>query len=434
MLDIRQILADPGAVQKALQNRRETLSLEAVLSGEHELSALRKRWEALREQRNRLAEEIGRKKRNGEDVSARMEESRSVNTEIASLESELRKREEELQTQLLLLPNIPHDSVPVGSDERDNPEVHRRGSPRSFPYEPLPHWEIGARLGILDFDRAAILSGSRFSVLRGMGSRLERALSAYMLDQHTGTGKDRPSGKPYTEVSVPLLVRGEMLEGTGQFPKFREESFAVPEDSLFLIPTAEVPVTNLHRESILDESELPIKYVSCTPCFRREAGAAGKDTRGLIRQHQFLKVELVWITRPETSYDDHEELTRDAEGILEGLGLPYRRISLCTGDIGFSSAKTYDLEVWMPAQGVYREISSCSNFESFQSRRAEIRYRPRDTKKPRSVHTLNGSGLAVGRTIAAILENFQEQDGSVTIPDVLVPYMGGVRRISPPGS
>ncbi|MHB1606952.1 MAG: serine--tRNA ligase [Leptospirales bacterium] len=432
MLDIRQILADPASAQAALQNRNAGLSLEVILSAERELSLLRKQWEALREQRNRLAEEIGQKKKKGEDASGRMDEARSVNAEISRLESELQKREEETHGQLLLLPNIPHTSVPVGADEQDNQEIHRRGTPPLFSFEPLPHWEIGARLGILDFDRASILSGSRFSVLRGMGSRLERALSSYMLDFHTGTVQDRPSGKPYTEVSVPLLVREGMMEGTGQFPKFRDESFAIPEDSLFLIPTAEVPLTNLHRDSIIEEALLPVKYVSCTPCFRREAGAAGKDTRGLIRQHQFLKVELVWFTRPETSYADHEELTRDAEGILEGLGLPYRRISLCTGDLGFSSAKTYDLEVWMPAQGVYREISSCSNFEGFQARRAGIRYRPLDSKKPRSVHTLNGSGLAVGRTIAAILENFQHPDGSVSIPEVLVPYMGGVRRVSLP--
>ena len=434
MLDIRQIIADPASAEAALQNRKADLSLETILSSERELILLRKQWEALREQRNRLAEEIGQRKKKGEDASGRMEEARTVNAEISRLESELQKREEETQAQLLLLPNIPHPSVPVGANEKDNPEIHRRGIPPSFPFTPLPHWEIGTRLGILDFDRASILSGSRFSVLRGMGSRLERALSSYMLDFHTGSRTGRPSGKPYSELSVPLLVREEMMEGTGQFPKFREESFSIPEDSLFLIPTAEVPVTNLHRESIIEEALLPIKYVSCTPCFRREAGAAGKDTRGLIRQHQFLKVELVWLTRPETSYEDHEELTRDAEGILEGLGLSYRRISLCTGDLGFSSAKTYDLEVWMPAQGTYREISSCSNFEGFQARRAGIRYRSPDSKKPRFVHTLNGSGLAVGRTIAAILENFQEPDGSVSIPEALVPYMGGIRRIALPES
>ncbi|MHB1287288.1 MAG: serine--tRNA ligase [Leptospirales bacterium] len=434
MLDIRQISADPGPIQQALRNRKDSLSLEAILSAERELTSLRKNWEALREQRNRLAEEIGRKKKSGEDVSVQMEESRAVNAEIGRMESDLRKREEDVRDQLLLLPNIPHESVPVGADERDNPEIHRHGVPRSFSFEALPHWEIGGKLDILDFDRSAILSGSRFSVLKGMGARMERALSAYMLDQHTHPGRSRTSGKPYQEISVPLLVRPEMLEGTGQFPKFREESFSVPDDGLFLIPTAEVPLTNLHRDTIIEEADLPIKYVSCTPCFRREAGAAGKDTRGLIRQHQFLKVELVWITRPETSYDDHEELTRDAEAILNDLGLPYRRIALCTGDLGFSSAKTYDLEVWMPAQKIYREISSCSNFEDFQSRRAGIRYRPQESKKPRPVHTLNGSGLAVGRTIAAILENFQEQDGSVTVPDVLVPYMGGIQRIPLPGS
>ena len=431
MLDIRRILSDTEACRKALLDRKTDIPIDAVLEEEKELSSLRKRWESLRETRNRLSEEIGRKKRVGEETAPLMEESRSVNAEIALIEQDLLKREEALRERLLLIPNIPHPSVPVGPDETANREVHRKGSPREFPVSPLPHWEIGNRLGILDFDRAAVLSGSRFSVLTGEGARLERALTSWMLDTHTASGRTRRSGKAYTEVSVPLLVRPEMMEGTGQFPKFREESFQIPEDNLVLIPTAEVPVTNLNRDSILEAEDLPLKYVASTTCFRREAGAAGKDTRGLIRQHQFQKVELVWLTSPDTSYDDLEELTQDAEQILEGLGLPFRRIALCTGDLGFSSAKTYDLEVWMPAQGVYREISSCSNFEDFQARRAGIRYRPRGGGKPRLVHTMNGSGVAIGRTIAAILENFQEQDGSVVIPEVLRPYMGGKSRLLP---
>ncbi len=431
MLDIRRILSDTDPCRKALLNRNPDIPIDAVLSEERALSSLRKQWETLRENRNRLAEEIGRKKRQGEDTDRLMEESRSVNGEIALVEQDLVKREESVREQLLLIPNIPHASVPVGRDETCNQETGRQGSPREFSFSPLPHWEIGTRLGILDFDRAAVLSGSRFSVLTGDGAHLERALMSWMLDTHTGRGASRRSGKAYTEVSVPLLVRPEMMEGTGQFPKFREESFQIPDDNLVLIPTAEVPVTNLNRNAILEADDLPVKYVASTTCFRREAGAAGKDTRGLIRQHQFLKVELVWLTSPETSYDDLEELTGDAEQILAGLGLPFRRIALCTGDLGFSSAKTYDLEVWMPAQGVYREISSCSNFEDFQARRAGIRYRPKGGGKPRLVHTMNGSGVAIGRTIAAILENFQEKDGSVVIPEVLRPYMGGKSRFTP---
>lgn len=433
MIDIRRILSDTEAIKKALMDRNQkNIPIEAILNDERTLSSLRKTWESLREKRNRLAEDIGKKKRLGEDSSSLMEESRQVNAEISRLEQDLSKMEAGVREQLLLIPNIPHSSVPVGPDEHSNKEVHRSGVPRDFSFLPLPHWDIGTRLGILDFDRAAVLSGSRFSVLTGDGARLERALVAFMMDEHAGFQKKRRSGKPYTEVSIPFLVRPEMMEGTGQFPKFREESFLIPDDNLVLIPTAEVPVTNLNRDSILEEADLPLKYVASSTCFRREAGAAGKDTRGLIRQHQFLKVELVWITRPETSYDDLEELTADAETVLEKLGLPYRRIVLCTGDLGFSSAKTYDLEVWMPSQGIYREISSCSNFEDFQARRASIRYRPKEGGKPRPVHTMNGSGVAVGRTIAAILENFQDEDGSVIIPETLRPYMGGQERLSPP--
>jgi seryl-tRNA synthetase len=431
MLDIRQFVSDPDSVRIALKNRGASFDLDGLLGDERELSSLRKQWEALRERRNRLAEEVGRLKKEGQDASERMQESRAINAEIARLEGDLAKREDDVRARLLLLPNVPHPTVPIGPDETGNREIRRTGTPRTFEFEPKPHWEIGAGLGLLDFDGAAVLSGSRFSVLKGPLARLERALVAYMIDVHTRTDIPRPSQKPYTEVSVPFLVRPSMLEGTGQLPKFREEIFAVPEDDLYLIPTAEVPVTNLHRDGILDETALPVKYVSATACFRREAGAAGKDTRGLIRQHQFTKVELVWITRPETSYSDLEELTQDAESVLSGLDLPYRTIALCTGDLGFSSAKTYDIEVWMPSQGVYREISSCSNFESFQARRAGIRYRTADAKKPKLVHTMNGSGVAVGRTIAAILENFQNADGSVRIPDPLVPYMGGVRTLDP---
>ncbi len=429
MLDIRQFSSDPDPVRIALKNRGTSFDLDGLLEEEKKLSNLRKQWEALRERRNRLSEEVGRLKKEGQDASERMEESRSINGEIARIEADLAKREETVRERLLLLPNTPHMSVPVGPDEKSNREILKTGIPRPFDFEPKPHWEIGSRLGILDFDGASVLSGSRFSVLKGAAARMERALVSYMIDCHTRPDVPRLSGKPYTELSVPFLVRPEMLEGTGQLPKFREEIFAIPEDDLYLIPTAEVPVTNLHRDGILDEAVLPVKYVAATACFRREAGAAGKDTRGLIRQHQFAKVELVWITRPETSYADLEELTGDAESVLVGLGLPFRRVVLCTGDLGFSSAKTYDIEVWMPSQGVYREISSCSNFEEFQARRASIRYRTTGTRKTKPVHTMNGSGVAIGRTIAAIFENYQESDGSVRIPEPLVPYMGGLRTL-----
>jgi seryl-tRNA synthetase len=350
----------------------------------------------------------------------RIAEMKALKDEIRALEEETDAADAGLTEIEARIPNVPHDSVPRGKDETANREERRRGDPRKFSFAPRPHWEIGERLGILDFDRAAKIAGARFSLQFGAGARLERALSAFMLDLHTGT-------HGYTEVLPPFLVNAASLFGTGNLPKFEEDLFRAGD--YFLIPTAEVPVTNIHRDEILEASALPIRYVAATPCFRAEAGAAGRDTRGLIRQHQFDKVELVRFERPEDSFDALESLTGHAEEVLRRLGLPYRVVSLSTGDLGFGSAKTYDIEVWLPGQDAYREISSCSNFTDFQARRANIRLRRGESEKPELVHTLNGSGVAIGRTIVAILENYQREDGSVEIPEALVPYMGGLREI-----
>ncbi|MEI6243415.1 MAG: serine--tRNA ligase, partial [Acidobacteriota bacterium] len=343
---------------------------------------------------------------------------------IKELDASLTAMQAERDAFLLTFPNLPHASVPVGKSAADNPEVRVWGTPRTFDFTPKPHWEIGEALGILDFERATRMAGARFAVLMGAGAKLERALINFMLDLHTGT-------HGYTEVEPPFLVNRAALTGTGNLPKFEQDLFKIAgEWDLFLIPTAEVPLTNLHREEILDGRTLPIKYTAYTPCFRSEAGSYGADVRGLIRQHQFDKVELVKFTTPEQSYDELEALTRNAEAILEALGLPYRRVLLCTGDMGFGSAKTFDIEVWLPSQNTFREISSCSNTEAFQARRANIKFRPDGSGKPQHVHTLNGSGLAVGRTLIAILENYQQADGSVIIPEALRPFMGGMEQIS----
>ena len=430
MLDKKRILHEEETIREALASRGQSIDFSPIKDLDLEISQMKQAWEALREKRNRLAQDIGTKKRNGLPTDDLMDESRTVNELIAKDEGLLAALESRLDEFLWGIPNVPRPDVPKGRSELDNVTVRSAGIPTSFSFTPKPHWEVGAELGIMDTEHTSLVSGSRFSTLIGMGARLERALTNYMLDLHT-LPQHNPEGA-YKEHSVPFLVRKEALMGTGQLPKFKEELFYCPEDELYLIPTAEVPLTNMFRETILDPSELPIRMVAQTACFRREAGAAGRDSRGLIRQHQFEKVELVWITNPETSSIDHERLTADAERVLSGLGLPYRVISLCTGDLGFSSAKTYDLEVWMPSQNTYREISSCSNFEDFQARRAQIRFRDPNTKKTRFVHTLNGSGLAIGRTVAALLENRQGPDGTVRIPDALVPYMGGVTEISPP--
>ncbi|MEJ2032177.1 MAG: serine--tRNA ligase [Deltaproteobacteria bacterium] len=368
--------------------------------------------EQLRNRRKAVSQKIAALKKAGEDAEGLIAAMKEEGDRIKGMEQRLQVIEEDLQAIVMEIPNLPHHSVPIGRDENDNVEIKRWGEVHHFSFPPRPHWEIGEQLGILDFERAAKLSGARFALLKGLASRLERALINFMLDLHT-------QKHGYEEVLPPFLVSTATMTATGQLPKFAEDLFKAEGHDLYLIPTAEVPVTNIHRDETLAEKQLPIKYAAYTPCFRSEAGSYGKDTRGLIRQHQFDKVELVKFTTPQTSYDELEQLLADAEEVLQLLGLPYRVITLCTGDLGFSAAKTYDIEVWMPAQDKYREISSVSNFEEFQARRGGIRYRPLDQKKSALVHTLNGSGLAVGRTLAAILENYQQEDGSITIPAVL---------------
>jgi seryl-tRNA synthetase len=400
---------------------------DAVLDRLQELDRTRRellpRVEALKAERNRSGELIAQAKRTGQDATELLALNKQRADEIKALDAQLASLEEERSPLLLALPNTPHVSVPQGKGAEDNVEVSRWGTPRSFDFTPKAHWDLGPALGILDFERAARMSGARFAVLMKEGARLSRALISFMLDLHT-----RDHG--YTEVEPPYLVNRTALTGTGNLPKFEQDLFKIAGDwDLFLIPTAEVPLTNLHREETLEEADLPRRYVAYTPCFRSEAGSYGADVRGLIRQHQFDKVELMSFATPESSFDELERLTGCAEKVLQLLGLPYRTMLLCTGDMGFASAKTYDIEVWLPSQGVYREISSCSNTEAFQARRAGIRYRPAGGGKLSFAHTLNGSGLAVGRTLIAIMENYQEADGSIRIPDALVPYMGGVTRI-----
>ncbi len=416
MLDIRFIRENAQIVDEALRKRGYGITVDELLSLETERRGLIQKVEALRNRRNIVSDEISRLRRSGEDASALIAEMKEVSERIKGLDEELKGVDGRIRDLLLNIPNIPHSSVPVGEGEEDNVEVRRWGEPRSFDFEPLNHWDIGETLGIVDFERASRIAGARFSLMKGAGARLERALMNFMLELNTSKG--------YVEVFPPILVNRESMIGTGQLPKFHMELFRTMEPELYLIPTAEVPVTNIHREEILNEKDLPIYYTAYTPCFRREAGSYGKDTRGLIRQHQFNKVELVKFVKPETSYEELEGLTADAEEILRRLGLPYRVVVLCTGDLGFSAAKTYDIEVWLPGQGRYREISSCSNFEDYQARRAGIRFRREGKKGTEFVHTLNGSGLAIGRTLVAILENYQQRDGSVLVPEALRPYMG----------
>ncbi|NPB07736.1 MAG: serine--tRNA ligase [Aquificae bacterium] len=418
MIDIELIRKNPQYVKERLRLRDEELPslIDELLGLDAKRRELITEINKLRQERNTLSKEIGKLKREGKDVSEIQQRVKLLKERLEKLEEELREVEERFKEILLWIPNLPHESVPVGKDESDNIEVRRWGEPREFSFEPKPHWEIGERLGILDFERGARLSGSRFTVIKGWGARLERALINFMLDLH--------SKKGYREVCPPHLVRPEVLIGTGQLPKFEEDLYKCERDNLYLIPTAEVPLTNLFRGEILKEEDLPIYLTAYTPCYRREAGAYGKDIRGIIRQHQFDKVELVKIVHPDTSYEELEKLTRDAEEVLKLLGLPYRVVELCTGDLGFSAAKTYDIEVWFPSQNRYREISSCSNCEDFQARRMNTRFKDPETGRNRFVHTLNGSGLAVGRTLAAILENYQQEDGSVVIPEVLRDYVG----------
>jgi len=430
MLDLAFVRANLELVEEKLRARGQD---PAVLLGDFRALDQNRREriteaEQLKAQRNKLSEEVARLKKSGQDATAVMDETRSLKQRMDALETAATEAEEQLRTILQAIPNLPHDSVPIGKSERDNVEAKRWGMPTEFNFTAKPHWDLGEQLGILDFERAAKLSGARFAVYWAEGARLERALINFMLDIQT-----REHG--YTEVLTPFMVNSKSLFGTGQLPKFEEDLFRCVDEEGYepgkyrdndhwLIPTAEVPVTNLYRDETLDEAQLTTSLTAYTPCFRSEAGSYGKDVRGIIRQHQFQKVELVKFTRPEDSEAEHENLTRNAETILERLGLPYRRMLLCTADMGFASQKTYDLEVWLPGQQLYREISSCSNFGDFQARRANIRYRPKGAAKTAFVHTLNGSGLAVGRTWLAILENYQQADGSVRVPDALIPYMG----------
>ncbi len=423
MLDLKVLRERPQWVKQRLATRGGDYPIERILDLDTRRRHLIAELDRLRHERKTLSEEIGRLKRQGQDPEDLVSRVKLLGERIKALEGELREVEGEQKRLLLELPNLPHESVPVGEDEKDNQVVKRWGDLPQFDFKPRPHWEIGVELGILDFERAAKITGSRFTIYYGAGALLERALINFMLDLHI-----RKHG--YREVLPPFMVNEETLIGTGQLPKFKEDLFKLEDWDYYLVPTAEVPVTNLHREEILPEEVLPLYYTAYTPCFRSEAGAHGRDTRGIVRQHQFNKVELVKITTPETSYQELESLLLDAEEVLQLLGLPYRVMLLCTGDLGFSAAKTYDIEVWAPGQGRFVEISSCSNCEDFQARRANIRYRPRSGGKPRFVHTLNGSGLAVGRTVMAILENYQQPDGSVVIPEVLRPYMGGLERIT----
>ena len=418
MLDLRLVTENPEEVKRRLMTRGEIQGLERLIELGSRRKALIKEVEGLRRDQNAASNKMKEmmKKNPGaaDELRKKLKESSARQKEQ---DAELKTVETELTQVLLLIPNLPHESVPEGSTAEQNPQVRSWGEPRALAFEPKTHWDLGESLGILDFARGAKLSGSRFTVMMGQGARLEHALIQFMLNLHT-------QKHGYKEVLTPFLVLRECMEGTGQLPKFEEDAFKTQTPELFLIPTAEVPVTNLHRDEILEGEKLPIRYVAYSPCFRSEAGAHGRDTRGLTRQHQFNKVEVVKFTRPEDSFQELESLTGNAEEVLKQLGLPYRVVCLCTGDLGFSSAKTYDLEVWMPGQKMYREISSCSNFMDFQARRARIRFRRAPGEKPEFVHTVNGSGLAVGRTLAALLETYQNEDGSISIPEALWPYTG----------
>ena len=427
MLDLAFVRNNLPLVEEKLRQRG--MDPATVLKDFHAIDAQRRtaitEAETMKAQRNKLTEEFQRLRKDKLDIAANLQEQKELKDKIADAERRATDYDAQLRDILTGIPNLPDASVPVGNSADDNVEVRRWGTPPRFDFTPKPHWELGEALGILDLERAAKITGARFAVYWGLGARLERALMNFMLDLHT-----RAHG--YTEVLPPFMVNADSMYGTGNLPKFEADLFKVPhgDKNLYLIPTAEVPVTNLYRDETLDAARLPISLTAFSPCFRSEAGSYGKDVRGIIRQHQFQKVELVKFTSPEQSYEEHEKLTRDAEQVLQKLGLPYRTVVLCTGDLGFSSAKTYDIEVWLPGQDFYREISSCSNFTDFQARRANIRYRPEGAKRSEFVHTLNGSGLAIGRTWVAIIENYQQADGSVKIPDVLQPYVGA-DRITP---
>lgn len=418
MIDLKLLRKNPELFYEALKKRNQSTEIiDEILSLDKEWRNYLNIVNNLKAKRNELSKSVARYKAEGknEDAENVIAESKKLGEEIAQYELKQKELEDKMFNLALYIPNVPHDSVPVGKDETENVEIRRWGEPRKFEFEPKAHWDLGPELGLIDFDRGAKLSGSRFTVMFGAIARLERAIAQFMLDVHTKNG--------YTEVNVPHLVKRETITATGQLPKFSEELYNCEKDDLFLIPTAEVALAALHIDEILEESKLPLKYTAFTPCYRREAGSYGKDVRGLIRQHQFEKVELVWYTTPERSFTDLEELTHDAEKVLQLLELPYRVVALCTGDLGFAAAKTYDIEVWLPSYNNYKEISSCSNTTDFQARRGNMRYRTKDGKM-NYLHTLNGSGLAIGRTLVAIVENYQNPDGTITVPEVLRPYMG----------
>ncbi len=423
MLDLSFVRENLEQVRQMLRDRGLPDPLAAFEELDRERRKLLTEAESRKARRNKVSDEIAALKKQGQDASALIQEMKQASAEIKGLDEEARNLDVQLRAALRLIPNLPHESVPIGRGSGDNREIRRWGEPRQFDFEPKPHWDLGPALGILDFDRAAKISGARFAVYTGVGAELERALANFMLDLHT-----REHG--YTEVLPPFIVNSASLTGTGQLPKFAQDLFKLENSDFWLIPTAEVPVTNLYRDEVLEAQTLPVKHCAWTACFRSEAGSYGKDTRGIIRQHQFQKVELVKFSLPETSYDELESLTRDAAVVLERLKLPYRVVSLCTGDLGFSSAITYDLEVWLPSSREYKEISSCSNFDAFQARRANLRFRRGKGGKTEFLHTLNGSGLAIGRTWVAIVENYQQADGSVVIPDALRPYLRGLERIT----
>jgi seryl-tRNA synthetase len=422
MLDIKYLREDPEGAEARLKTRGEAVDIAGVRTLDESRRKLLVEAEGLKEKRNKVSTEIGRLKKEGKDADALVAEMGEVSATIKTLDASIANCEKEFKALLLGMPNLPHESVPVGRDATENPVIRTWGEPLEFTFSPLEHTELGLSLGIIDFERAGKLAGARFSLMTGAGALLERALTNFMLDLHT-----KEHG--YTEVLTPFMLKDECFVGTGQLPKFADDLFKIEGWDHYLVPTAEVPVTNIHMGEILDSGRLPIMYTAYTPCFRKEAGSYGKDVKGLVRLHQFNKVELVKFSAHQTSQAELEKLTRNAEEVLKRLGIHYRVVELCTGDLGFSAAKTYDIEVWLPGQGAYREISSCSNFEDFQARRADIRYRPGGVGKAQYVHTLNGSGLAVGRTVVAILENFQAEDGSVGVPEVLRPYMGGLKRI-----
>lgn len=423
MLDIKFVRANIDEVKNALRKRRNPLDLDQFLAVDQKRRDLLVEAEELKARRNQASGEISRRKKSGESAEPLLTELGAMSTRIKALDEELKDIDQQTADWMQAIPNVPHSSVPEGVDDADNREVKVWGQKPTLPFPPKEHWELGADLGGLDFETAAKITGSRFVILKGWAARMERALANFMLDVHlTDNG--------YSEVTPPVIVNRDSLFGTGQLPKFEEDLFHLENTSYYLIPTAEVPVTNIYRDETLTENDLPIALCAFTPCFRSEAGSYGKDTKGMIRQHQFAKVELVRFVHPDSSYDELEKLLGHAESILQKLGLHYRVVTLCAGDLGFSSAKTYDIEVWLPGQNKYREISSCSNFEDFQARRAGIRFKPAGAKKSRLVHTLNGSGLAIGRTMVAILENYQREDGSILVPEALRPYMGGLEIIA----